>query len=144
MGLDIYFFLRKKTISSSDDKRLKTQDIENSQNLKKCAYFRKVNFLIPHFNYKDKDNNTYNCEYVKIDKKQIRHLITKCKKILSQYEKKHTIDENILPTQTGFFFGSDMYDEEYIEKVNNVLNTFNDIYAMIDEEYYDILMYCSW
>lgn len=148
MGLDIYFLTRtkkqKNIKNASSDKRDITFEVENTQILKEILYYRKINWLIPQFEYHDKNGNIYNCKYIKISKRQVSSLLKKCYNIINTYSKNHTIDETILPTQSGFFFGNVDYDENYIEQIKKVWNDFNDIYTKIDFNKYDILMYCSW
>ena len=73
MGLDIYFS-RVNKLDYSLNKETAIKD--------KIAigYFRKVNCLLPHFDYVD------NCEILEIEKSQIEDLVYKAKELLAVYD----------------------------------------------------------
>lgn len=97
-------------------KRKKLEDLlENLDPREEIAYFRKVNFLMAFFNYEG------NCEYVEIDREQVEELIDRCNQVLLH----KSLAKELLPTTSGFFFGSTDYDEYYFDSVRDVLNTFN-------------------
>lgn len=93
MGLDIYFE-RHKTV----------------------GYFRKVNFLVKYFCDLgfDVENQTPFC----ITKEQVLELRNRCQLVLED----HSQAEELLPTMSGFFFGSTDYDECYFDDVEQVLD----------------------
>ena len=116
------------------------------------GYFRKVNFLMEFFNYEG------NCEYKEITKGEIEELVDRCREVakITPYkvevdtEKRCYSDEDIekanalLPTQSGFFFGSTDYDEWYFNDVKEVLNWALGIRDTFDWENDVLLMYCWW
>ena len=198
--------------------------------MKEVAYFRKVNFLLPFFDYEE------NCSDLEISKCQVEDLIARCNlilelnkafdadkaikeldniggvnttnlledmelefqkhigmkvcrnrnvygygsteseynKIMSEIEKdffgfveKNTdtclddyrgksyyieLDEftkqnllgNILPTTSGFFFGSTEYDEWYFKDVEDVRNKFSKLLDKIDWSNETLYMHCWW
>ena len=198
--------------------------------MKEVAYFRKVNFLLPFFDYEE------NCSDLEISKCQVEDLIARCNlilelnktfdadkaikeldnigginttnlledmelefqkhigmkvcrnrnvygygsteseynKIMSEIEKdffgfveKNTdiclddyrgksyyieLDEftkqnllgNILPTTSGFFFGSTEYDEWYFKDVEDVRNKFSKLLDEIDWSNETLYMHCWW
>ena len=73
MGLDIYF----SKVGSLDYSLNKKTAIDDQIEI---CYFRKVNFLLPHFGYVN------NCEYLEIEKSQIEDLVYKAKELLAIYE----------------------------------------------------------
>jgi hypothetical protein len=93
MGLDIFF-----------DKRSKLN----------IGYFRKVNFLVSFF--ENLGYNLDNCVPIKIKKEDIVELISLCSQVLKNHDKA----EELLPTHSGFFFGSTEYDDMYFEDVFEV------------------------
>ncbi len=111
MGLDIWF--------------------NNHQNNEK-AYFRKANFIVKFF--EDKDYEVENCVSIKIDKEDLISLKNRCKLVIEKPER----GPDLLPTCSGFFFGSMEYDENYLEKVQNVLDWLN------EEEDYDDTYLTIW
>ena len=104
------------------------------------AGFRKVNFLLPFFDYGD------NCSDCEICRSQVEDLIDACKTVLaSRYaENGHMIAESVLPTQSGFFFGSTQYDKYYYYDVEDVLNTFSTILNEFDFDNDVLYMNCWW
>ena len=72
MGLDIYF----SKVSSLDYSLNKKTAINDKIEI---CYFRKVNCLLPHFDY------VGNCEYLEIEKTQIEDLVYKAKELLAIY-----------------------------------------------------------
>lgn len=92
LGLDI-FFERHKTI----------------------GHFRKVNFLVRYF--ADLGFDVENQTPFYITKEQVIELRNRCQTVLDD----HSQAEDLLPTMSGFFFGSTDYNEYYFEDVEQVL-----------------------
>jgi hypothetical protein len=95
MGLDIYF-TKKKTSN--------------------IGYFRKVNFLVRYF--ADLGFDVENQVPFSIDKEDVEELLNRCNKVLENHE----LADELLPTVSGFFFGSTDYDEYYFQNVERVKN----------------------
>ena len=159
MGLDINFYKAKRPKDNETKERLeeirkalaaeylKSIDERNSKLIKELedekekinpwnevAYFRKVNFLIPFFGYEE------NCSNIEIDKYQVEDLIEACKEVLANHDKASFL----LPTQTGFFFGSTDYDDWYFDDVQNVKEKFEEILADFDRDEDILIMHCWW
>lgn len=93
MGLDINFY---------------------KQQLSDIGYFRKVNFLVKFF-----ENMGYkleNCIPIEIIKEDVEELLDRCNKVLENHE----LAKELLPSVSGFFFGSVEYDELYFDDVERV------------------------
>ena len=127
MGLDIFFYRTSKSANLEEYNKkneqlnklysLPQEEFKKPKNTKKAdelhdwlnvnnprveiAYFCKVNFLIPFFDYGD------NCSSIEIRKCQVEELVDNCNKVLDN----HDLAEELLPTVCGFFFGSTDYDE---------------------------------
>lgn len=80
------------------------------------ANFRKVNFLFKFFEDKIGDRNPTTIEVTTDDLCELRD---RCSKVLTD----HTLAEELLPTCSGFFFGSTEYDKDYFKDVLRVLDT---------------------
>lgn len=78
------------------------------------AYFRKVNFL---FKYYEDRGKMYDQWYAFTDADDIDDIIDKCERVL----KDHSLAHSLLPTQSGFFFGSTDYDDWYFSDVKDCL-----------------------
>ena len=153
MGLDIYFFKRKQVEEEPTIETLKTglddalffitnrddfnaeyiEEFVNRQKEKfgldrKVGYLRKVNFIYRYFGNRI-DTNTMECEVTKEDLKDI---IAKCKEVLEKEDEETS--KNLLPTCSGFFFGSTDYDSYYYDDVKEVLELSTNLLADLHED----------
>ena len=78
------------------------------------CYFRKVNLLFAYFENKGLMIDEY---FAFMDKETCLDIIDRCKRVLAD----HSLADELLPTQAGFFFGSTDYDEWYYHDVEDVL-----------------------
>ena len=78
------------------------------------AYFRKVNFLFAYFQNKGKMVDEY---YAFVDLDDVDDIISRCERVLANPE----LANELLPTQSGFFFGGTDYDEYYFYDVEDCL-----------------------
>ena len=78
------------------------------------AYFRKVNFLFAYYQNIGKMVDEY---YAFTDKDDIDDIISRCERVL----KDHALANELLPTQSGFFFGSTDFDQWYFDDVKDCL-----------------------
>ena len=79
------------------------------------AYFRKVNFL---FNYFESITGTMHDQWFAfVTPEDVDDIIDRCEKVL----KNHHLAHSLLPTQSGFFFGSTDYDKWYFHDVKDCL-----------------------
>lgn len=113
MGLDIYF------------NKVKTKELKS---------FRKINFLVRFF--KDKGMDVEHQHPIWVDKEDCEKLISLCTQVLSDHFKA----KELLPTMSGFFFGSTDYDEHYFSNVKAVKDWVQDILlpqfdSLADNEY---------
>ena len=159
MGLDIYFHKANRS---------EWEQFENNPSddftPKVIGDFRKVNFLMSFFGYEG------NCEYKEIGRDKLEELRKVTKEIVRMKPVVHRVkavilpyggglgpaeEENeyseadkrrcaeILPTQSGFFFGSTDYDTWYFHDVKEVYNWVDEVLDnLADDEV--VLMYCWW
>jgi HPt (histidine-containing phosphotransfer) domain-containing protein len=122
MGLDMYLEKRRA----------------NSEEYEEIAYWRKANQIREWFN-SHLENGVANCEYVQVSKEDLEQLLEDCKKVL----KDHTLAEDLLPTSSGFFFGSTDYDEEYFEALEDTVKRLEQVLEETDFENEDVY-YSEW
>ena len=153
MGLDIRFEKAKRHRVEETEERLneikkefenpnysvkKFHSLKNEYDelnpWKEVAYFRKVNFLLPFFEYGE------NCSRLEIDGYKIDELLVKCKQVLED----HSLAETLLPTQGGFFFGNSEYNDWYFEDVKEVYDKFSEIAEDFNSDEDMLSMVCSW
>ena len=104
------------------------------------AYFRKVNFLLPYFNYEE------NCSEIVIDKCEVEELIEDCERVLAakDADEAESVADELLPTEEGFFFGNTDYDECYFNDVREVADKFTEILDTFDFDENELVMSCWW
>lgn len=162
MGLDIYFEKRKNDLAAlkkfqeavrereeycdkiyKDDQKPSDDEVKEYYRLdeickklnprKEIAYFRKINFLMEFFNYEG------NCEYKEIPLECFDDLKDRCEQVLAD----HSLADELLPTQSGFFFGSTDYDDWYFKDVQEVKDFCEKVLAETQPDEI-IEMYCWW
>ena len=154
MGLDIRFEKAKRRRVEETEERLNEieKELENANyssvkefdSLKneyyelnpweEVAYFRKVNFLLPFFEYGE------NCSRLEIDDYKIDELLFKCKQVLED----HSLAETLLPTLGGFLFGNSEYNDWYFEDVKEVYDKFSEIAEDFNSDEDMLAMVCWW
>lgn len=82
---------------------------------KVIKHFRKVNFLVKYFEELGFDVENQTPLY--ISKENVVELKERCEEVLKNNE----LAEELLPTMSGFFFGSTEYDDYYFDDVKEVL-----------------------
>jgi hypothetical protein len=126
MGLDMYLYARQFVSASSwagEKESSKVKEVANMMNgnnflmedslqfaeIKlQVAYWRKANAIHKYFvdqcaGGKDECQDTY------VEREQLQDLLNRCKTILEDHSKAG----ELLPSRSGFFFGSTDYDEWY-------------------------------
>lgn len=93
MGLDIFLTKKKRS---------------------EIGYFRKVNFLVKFFEKRGFD--VPNQTPLAITREDAEELLSKCEEVL----KDHSKGPALLPTMSGFFFGSTDYNDYYYDDVKAV------------------------
>ena len=147
MGLDMYLTKKLYLGCMQYDKKFSAEINIEYENKKipidvtqingitlEAGYWRKANQIHKWFvdNVQDgvDDCGEY---YVAYDK--LKELLSACKEVIAvkgirDKEKQEKVCREVLPTQTGFFFGSYEYDEWYFDQVQNTI----DILQKIDFE----------
>ena len=151
MGLDMYLEARKFVSSYSDAEayqNLKQQmaladgDLPHSNfgtlSLE-VMYWRKVNAVHDWF-VREVQGGEDNCGTYHVSKEKLAELLDLCKRVVDKQDDT-TVAEELLPSASGFFFGSTDYDEYYyegllwtIEGIERILN--NPAYNGMDFYYH--------
>lgn len=163
MGLDTYFFKTKKADwaraqeefaayeALPEEKKNETKNPYEEWCPEEIGYFRKVNFLMAFFAYYG------NCEYKEIGRDEFKELVEKCTEVYRIGKANRDEDgwkgdlseeaiervSEILPTCSGFFFGSTDYDEWYFNEVGEVLSWAENVLDNYGDDEV-VLMYCWW
>lgn len=106
------------------------------ENGKELIYWRKVNCVN---NWVNKNVGTVeNCERVEITIEQLKELKETCQKVLEN----NSLADEILPTQSGFFFGSIDYDKWYFNDLEYTISVIDEL--LKNEEFEGNLYYVAW
>lgn len=125
MGLDSYLY-KKKYINSSS----LTNTNENNITLEginipiknlcyltyECLYWRKENHIHQFF-VENCQNGVDDCRPSDVSRETLEDLLDRCKKIKAD----NSLAEELLPVQSGFFFGSTEYDSFYFDSIINLI-----------------------
>ena len=169
MGLDQYLEIRKNEYCSKyhqdkgSDLALEypkdiTEFIPNLTNLSisrktnyEVGYWRKANHIhnwfIQNCAYKDECGNPIDdCRPIEITVDKLEKLLDACKKVLAD----HSLAESLLPTQSGFFFGSTEYDEYYFGDIEKTIEIIEPVLKFakhkleIEDYVWEVYYQASW
>ena len=153
MGLDMYFTARRWLFSGGKDDMLIDEigaklgippvdkdaeygtAVRVSEIIINVAYWwRKANAIHNWF-VKNVQGGIDNCERFYVSREDMKKLISTCKEVLADTSKAETL----LPSTSGFFFGSTEYDEWYyrnLEKTVKMLEHALNLPALKDCDFY--------
>lgn len=139
MGLDMYLSAKKymsKYFDAADSEKIKIineafgvvgdedGDYGAQEVTFRVAYWRKANAIHKWFVDKCQDG-VDECQETWLSREQLQELVDTCKAVLADMSKA----EELLPSQSGFFFGGTDYDEWYkgdleytVERIEKILN----------------------
>lgn len=142
MGLDMYLRAGKYASSYTEPELYsKIVDVLEAEGLKSSdggatieltvGYWRKANAIHNWFmELTDEDN----CQPVYVERERLVELLTVCKNVLEKKDKE--VAQDLLPTTSGFFFGSTEYDEWYWFQVEQTITILENILAKTDDNWY--------
>ena len=178
MGLDMYLYARKHEYASkwykSKGSKLKVEypkdlteifpefseeansDIPKDQCFRdrraisrntyyEIGYWRKANQIHNYFVEKCADGED-TCQEIYLDEEQLQELLDNCKYVLENKDRA----EEMLPTQSGFFFGSTEYDEYYFQDLEHTVDIVEKALKLLKAQAekgtydYDIVYQASW
>ena len=135
-----------------------------------CTYWRKANAIHKWFVY-NVQKGVDNCEYYEVSKEQIKQLLDICKEIIKNTQTKKgkikndeilvngkwvpqytkgiinltpEVAKSLLPTYDGFFFGSQEYDEYYLDDIKYTIKEFEAILKYFDFDNNYLVYISSW
>ena len=127
MGLDQYLTRRKhvKSVDNEDCSRIEVMT------------WRKANMVQ---NFFEKHVEVENCQDVEVSEALLEDLLIRCDKIL----KDKNLASILLPTTSGFFFGSTDYDEWYFDDLKETSEELTKILEHDLEDDEDYVYHCWW
>ena len=145
MGLDCYLERRRSLTNYGvdADKESKIIAIDDMNKVirvstDKCptleyevAYWRKANQIHKWF-VDNVQDGVDNCQRYYVSLEQLNELHELCDKLLKEYGKSKrkgtTLAQELLPTQSGFFFGSTDYDEYYWSDLKSTVEQLEELF----------------
>lgn len=162
MGLDIYFIKRKKGTKELGDTdvayfrkvnclvkwvRDNVKDFDNCEEVELSKDdiiqlrddAQKVSTILDKASFYNKEYET-GCYFDK--ETNTRKIEIGIKKVYDFMEVKDIM--NILPPESGFFFGNTDIDEYYFSDIKDIIKEMNYILESVDFDNYDLIFYCWW
>ena len=154
MGLDMYLSAKRymsKYFDASDSQKIEQVNdifgitgIEDgdygAQEVKfRIAYWRKANAIHDWF-VQNVQDGVDECQEAWVSREQLQELLDLCKQVLAD---KRSAKE-LLPTTSGFFFGSTEYGEWYFEDINYTVERLEKILSDTALEKCDFYYQSSW
>lgn len=133
MGLDIYFYKRKKDNQKPIAKALD----EFGNDIEEVAYMRKHNYIYKYF--EDKIGEDF---LAKVDNGDLADLIDRCQQVLDACDEK--VSAELLPTTSGFFFGSTEYSPMYYMYIAEDLDAYKKMLEEFNPAEEEIFVYFSY
>ena len=160
MGLDMYLY-RQQYVSAYEWQRRQEEDevstfdtIVNALGVTPAAhsphltadvcvaYWRKANAV--HKFFCDLDGGKDECQRIAVSVDKLIELRDMCAAVLQE----PAIASSVLPTQSGFFFGSYGYDEWYMDDMRNTVEQLDQILSAIPKDAdpwdYSFYYHASW
>ena len=148
-------YLNKKTYTHNsyeedENKHYKVIEPEGKNTIKnerltsieeRLMYWRKVNCI--HRFFLDQTGSDHDKATIYLELEHLKELYHRIEQILEN----HSLAEELLPTQEGFFFGSTEYDEYYFKDLEDTLEPLGEIIQELnqnDEILYDLVYIASW
>lgn len=139
MGLDMYLSAKKymsKYFDAADSEKIKSinelfgvdgdedGDYGAQEVIFRVAYWRKANAIHDWFVRNVQDGRD-ECQESWVSRDQLKELADLCKQIVAEPKKA----DELLPTRSGFFFGSTDYDDWYMQEMQHTADRIDKILA---------------
>jgi len=144
MGLDMYLkgkvFLDYNSPEREDiAKMLEIDGFDVSAVTVELGYWRKANHIHKWF-VDNVQNGVDNCGEYLVTKQDLETLLIICKQALEDKTKA----SSLLPTQQGFFFGGQEYDDWYFDDLESTIEILEKALKFYNEKIVDIYYRASW
>ena len=145
MGLDMYLIGKKSLWDlKKESKKIEKifpelKEFEPEKIVFELGKWRKANAIHKWFVENVQDGKDDNGEESWVSKKQLQELLDLVKEVLKNKDKA----EELLPTQSGFFFGGTEYDEWYFNSLKNTKKIINKV-LKLNFDNIDVYYQSSW
>ena len=143
MGLDMYMV----RVDNKTCKPIKEGDdiVSFDSKTDEVAYWRKQNMLHHFILEQTGADHNMNCTYVEVPYEVLYEFIGRANDILkARGSHRESLAEKLLPTHSGFFFGSTEYDKWYYESLKNIRADFRSIIQTTDFVNQTLYYSCWW
>lgn len=159
MGLDQYLYAKKyysstefwgkenaemfeKIVDAANMRGFTHKNDENFNSVYvevQCAYWRKANQIHAWFVNNVQDGND-NCAEYYVSREKLQQLVDECEAVIKDKDKA----EEILPTQSGFFFGNTEYDDWYMHDIQYTAERLRELIQLGESESVEFYYSSSW
>jgi hypothetical protein len=151
MGLDMYLNAKKYTSGNlSPELYSKVLDVVNVDVLPRkdfpsvevsvgVAYWRKANAIHQWFVETCQDG-TDDCRRADVSREQLEELLNLAKQVKND----PSLASDLLPTISGFFFGSTEYDEHYMKDIDNTIEQLEQVLTTTSNDDWYFEYQSSW
>jgi hypothetical protein len=147
MGLDMYLSAKRYMWHGEDTLKESVgsafpdlpEGVKPKEVTFEVGYWRKANAIHKWF-VENVQNGKDDCGDYWVPEEKIDELLDICKQVRDNHE----LAEKLLPTQSGFFFGSTHYDEYYHEDIINTIEILERAKVMNTKPGYEIEYHSSW
>ena len=137
MGLDMY--LNAERYFGYGEAAPMVESITVKSVRAEAAYWRKANQIHQWFVEKVQDGED-ECREHFVSREQLQELIRQCEMVLQDPNKA----KDLLPTQSGFFFGGTDYDEWYLSQLRDTVKQLTEALQKFPEDKWDFYYRSSW
>ena len=143
MGLDMYLKAQKyasenlspelysKVIDAVNVDVLPRKELPSVEVNVGVAYWRKANAIHQWFVDKCQDG-TDDCRPAYVSREQLEELLNLAKQVKAD----PSLASELLPTSSGFFFGSTEYDEYYMQDIDNTIEQLEQVLTTTNNDWY--------
>jgi len=143
MGLDMYLTKHTYVRKYGDDKPTLTLEYPGVQANRvqyiheEIGYWRKANAIHQWFVH-NVQNGVDECQESYVDEEQLKALLD----VVMKVQENHGLASELLPTQSGFFFGNMDYDQYYFDALEDTRKILEAVLA--EDETGELFYHSSW
>lgn len=143
MGLDMYLTAEKYFSPYDNGPMPRVRGVPNGFSVStvqvRAAYWRKANQIHAWF-VREIQYGEDECREHYVPRKKLCELVDLCKKVIAEPKKA----PELLPTQSGFFFGGTGYGDDYFEDLKYTVEQIEKVLALFDKKSWEFIYNSSW
>lgn len=143
MGLDMYLTAEKYFSPYDNGPMPRVRGVPNGFSVStvqvRAAYWRKANQIHAWFVREIQDGED-ECREHYVPRKKLCELVDLCKTVIAEPKKA----PELLPTQSGFFFGGTGYGDDYFEDLKYTVEQIEKVLALFDKKSWEFIYNSSW